>query len=259
MKDLFILIAHLFVTIAKLSRRGGLRAAAAESLAVKQQLLVMKRRQQRAPKLTPRERLVLGVCSLFVSAKRRAKMAVILKTSTLLCFHQALVRRKYHLLYSPKKRRRPGPKGPAREIIALVLDLKRHNPRFGSLKIAQTISHAFGIDINRDMVRRILAKHYHPDPCHTGPSWLSILPQTKDTLWSIDLFKRESIRLHTFRVLVVIDVFTRRFIGFAVAPGDPDGPTVCRMLNHATAGKTPPKYLSSDHDPLFRFHRWLAN
>ena len=31
------------------------------------------------------------------------------------------------------------------------------------------------------------------------------------------------------------------------------------MLNDAIAGKRLPKRLSTDHDPLFRFHRWLAN
>ena len=31
------------------------------------------------------------------------------------------------------------------------------------------------------------------------------------------------------------------------------------MFNCATAGRPKPKYLSTDHDPLFRFHRWLAN
>ncbi|MCK7499519.1 MAG: integrase core domain-containing protein [Comamonadaceae bacterium] len=31
------------------------------------------------------------------------------------------------------------------------------------------------------------------------------------------------------------------------------------MFNHAIAGQPLPKHLSTDHDPLFRFHRWLAN
>ena len=30
-------------------------------------------------------------------------------------------------------------------------------------------------------------------------------------------------------------------------------------FNAATTGQCKPKYLSTDHDPLFRFHRWLAN
>jgi putative transposase len=34
---------------------------------------------------------------------------------------------------------------------------------------------------------------------------------------------------------------------------------VCRMLNEARARQDLPKRLSTDHDPLFRFHRWRAN
>jgi hypothetical protein len=57
MCELFILITHLLVTLAKLARPGGLCAVTAESLAVKQQLLIMKRARRRAPKLTPWDRL----------------------------------------------------------------------------------------------------------------------------------------------------------------------------------------------------------
>ncbi|MGH8488508.1 MAG: helix-turn-helix domain-containing protein, partial [Gammaproteobacteria bacterium] len=49
------------------------------------------------------------------------------------------------------------------------------------------------------------------------------------------------------------------FIGFGVERGDIDGVAVCRMFNHAIAHQTSPKYVSTDNDPLFRFHRWLAN
>jgi hypothetical protein len=31
------------------------------------------------------------------------------------------------------------------------------------------------------------------------------------------------------------------------------------MFNHAVTGRPSPKHVSTDHDPLFRFHRWLAN
>jgi putative transposase len=31
------------------------------------------------------------------------------------------------------------------------------------------------------------------------------------------------------------------------------------MFNHAIRGSVIPKYLSSDHDPLYRFHQWEAN
>src|ERR1700736_1568201 len=139
MRELFVLIAHLLATLAKLGRPGGLGAVAAESLAVKHQLLVMKRAQRRAPNLTSWDRLVLGVCALLVSLQRLSKMAVILNPSTLLRFHHALVKRKYRLLYSPGKRRRPGPKGPSKELIGVVIKMKRRNPRFGYRKIAEQI------------------------------------------------------------------------------------------------------------------------
>src|ERR1700719_2628353 len=171
MREVFILIAHLLVTLAKLARPGGLGAIAAESLAVKHQLLIMKRAQQRrAPKLTSWDRLVLGVCALFVSPKRLSKMAVIVKPSTLLCFHHALVKRKYHLLYSPRKRNRPGPKGPSKQLIVAIIEMKRRNPRFGCRKIAEHISRAFAILINKDVVRRILIQHYRPEAGGDGPS-----------------------------------------------------------------------------------------
>src|ERR1700691_4281467 len=59
--------------------------------------------------------------------------------------------------------------------------------------------------------------------------------------------------------MVVMDVFTRRLVGFGVAPAPIDGVGVCRMFNHAAAAQPLPKYLGTDHDPLLRFHRWLAN
>jgi transposase InsO family protein len=59
--------------------------------------------------------------------------------------------------------------------------------------------------------------------------------------------------------MVVMDVFSRRIIGFAVEATDIDGVGVCRMFNHAIAKHPPPRYLGSDNDPLFLYHRWRAN
>jgi putative transposase len=58
--------------------------------------------------------------------------------------------------------------------------------------------------------------------------------------------------------MLVMDVFTRWIIGFGVAAANLDGPGVCRMFNRAIAKQRMPKHLSSDHDPPFRFQRWLA-
>jgi transposase InsO family protein len=196
-----------------------------------------------------------------VSPRRIPKLSAIVKPATLFKFQNALIDRKYRILFSSSDRlRKTGPKGPSAELIAAIVEMKRRNPKFGCVRIAQQISRTFGLDIDKDVVRRVLAKHYRPDDSgSTGPSWLTLIAQSKDSLWSLDLFRCESILLRSHWVMVVMDVFTRRIVGFGVERGDIDGISVCRMFNHAIAGQQLPKHVSTDNDPLFRFHRWLAN
>ena len=261
MPDLLLLTIHLLVTLAKFLRPGGVRAVAAESLALKHQLLIGDRSRQRAPNLTTLDRLVLGLTTLFIRPHRIPKLSVIIKPATLLKFHKALIDAKYRRLFSSSGRpHKPGPKGPSAELIAAIVEMKGRNPKFGCVRIAQQLSHAFTLDIDKDIVRRVLAKHYRPDGTGSnGPSWLSFIAQSKDSLWSVDLFRCESILLRSYWVMLVMDVFTRRIIGFGAERADIDGVAVCRMFNRASAGQPLPKHISTDHDPLFRFHRWLAN
>jgi putative transposase len=154
---------------------------------------------------------------------------------------------------------RPGPKGPRADLIRAVVEMKQRNPRWGCPGIAEQIALAFGIDINKDVVRRILAAHCQPPADRSGPSWLTFLGHAKDSLHSIDLFQCESVALRTYWVLVVTDQYTRRIIGFGVHRGIVDGVELCQMFNRAIRWQTVPKYLSSDHDPLYRFHQWQAN
>jgi hypothetical protein len=43
---------------------------------------------------------------------------------------------------------------------------------------------AFGVAIDKDVVRRILSVHYRPESDSGGPSWLTFLGHMKDSLWS---------------------------------------------------------------------------
>jgi hypothetical protein len=124
-------------------------------------MLISNRCRHRAPNLTSLDRFVLGLTTLFISPQRIAKLAAILRPVTLLKFQKALVDQKYRLLFLPSATRcKPGPKRPSAELIAAIVELKSRNPKFGYLRIAQQISHAFGVDIDKDVVRRVLAKHY---------------------------------------------------------------------------------------------------
>ena len=254
MKDIIYLLLHLLTTTAKMIQPGGSRAVIAENLLLKQQLIIHSRARQRAPNLTTQDRTLLGVLSLLLKPRRLVRSAIIIKPSTLLSFHNALKKRKYRLLYSPRGGKKPGPKGPSREVIAAIVEMKRRNPRYGCPRIAQQINLAFGLNLDKDTVRRILAVHYKPDPANRGPSWLTTIGHAKDSLWSIDLFRCESILLKSHWVMVVMDQCTRRIIGFGVHASDVDGPTLCRMFNQVTSGQGWPKRISSDNDPLFQYH-----
>ena len=259
MRNLLLTLQHLAVAAAKRCGPGGVRAVIVENLLLKQQLIVLRRARRRAPNLTPSDRLLCGFWSLFLSPKRIRKVAIVLRPSTLLMFHQALVRRKYRRLFSsrpdPKK---PGPKGD-KALIQAIVELKARNPRFGCPRIARIICQTFGIDIDRNVVHRVLSKHYRPAPGGSGPSWLSFIGHTTDSLWSVDLFRCESIVLRSYWVLVVMDQWTRRIIGLGVHHGAVTGADLCRMFNAAMCGQGAPRHLSTDHDPLFEAHRWTAN
>ena len=259
MRDVFSLLLHLLTTIAKLIQPGGSRAVIAENLLLKQQLIIHGRSRQRAPNLTTQDRTVLGFLSLFLDPRRLARSAIIIKPSTVLSFHNALKKRKYRLLYSPRGGRKPGPKGPCNEVIKAIVEMKQGNPRYGCPRIAQQINLAFGLELDKDTVRRVLAVHYKPDPSNRGPSWLTTIGHAKDSLWSVDLFRCESILLKSHWIMVVMDQYTRRIIGFGVHAGNVDGPTLCRMFNEAASEQGWPEHLSSDNDPLFQYHRWKAN
>ena len=243
MRDLAVLFLHLIVTIVRLAGPRGARSVVAESVLLKQQLLILNRPRKRSPNLRVADRIVAGLCALLMRHGRLIRSAIVLKPSTLLSLHRALKDRKYRLLFSPKARKKPGPKGPSQEVIAAVVQMKQRNPTWGCPRIAQQIALAFGIEMNKDVVRRILAARYQPESDSAGPSWLTFLGHMKDSLWSLDLFRCESAILRTHWILVVMDQFTRRIVGFGVHSAIVDGVALCRMFNRAIRWQTLPKYL----------------
>src|SRR2546421_7706326 len=258
MLDIFTLFLHAIVTIIRLVQPGGFRSVVAESVLMRHQVLILNRGRKRAPNLRASDRIIAGLCTLLMRPARVLRSAVVLKPSTLLHFHKVLTKHKYRQLFSSRRVRRPGPKGPTKDLIDAVVEMKRRNLGWGCRRIAQQVALAFGVDIDKDVVRRILGVHFRPE-FGSGPSWLTFLGHTKDSLWSADLFRCESLTLRTHWVLVIMDQFTRRIVGFGIHRGIVDGPALCRMFRQAIWRKSLPRYLSTDNDPLYRFHQWQAN
>ena len=260
MRNLIVLFIHFIATLARLLGPGGVRSLVAESLLLKHQLLIVNRSRQRSPNLRASDRILAGLLALLLRPTRLLRSAIVLKPSTFLGLHKAMSKQKYRVLFSSNPRRKPGPKGPSAELIRAVVEMKQRNPYWGCPRIAQQIALAFHIQIDKDVVRRILVNHHRPGQGSGGPSWLTFLGHMKDSLWRIDLFRCESATLRSHWVLVVMDQYSRRIIGFGVHAGTVDGVALCRMFNRAIRGQLwLPKYLSCDHDPLYRFYQWQAN
>ena len=108
MRDFIILFVHVIVTVVRLAGPGGLRSVVAESALIRHQLLILNRGRKRAPNLRASDRIAAGLFTLFMGPARILRSAIVLKPSTLLHLHSLLRKRKYRLLFSPQRGRRPG-------------------------------------------------------------------------------------------------------------------------------------------------------
>jgi putative transposase len=101
-RDLAVLFLHLLTTVVRLAGPGGARSVVAESVLVKQQLLILNRSRKRCPNLRLSDRMVAGVCALFMLPRWLIRSAIVIKPSTLLNLHRALTQQKYRRLFSSK-------------------------------------------------------------------------------------------------------------------------------------------------------------
>ena len=247
MSLLLQLLAQFLRRLALLCRKDGLKAVVAQNHLLTQQLIALNRGRKRAPSASPLHRICLAFFAMFMSVRRLRQSAVVFRPSTLLRFRDFLTKQKYRFLFSPKKRGKPGPKGPSPEIITAVVEFNRRNPSCGCPRIAQQISDTFRIDLHPDVVRRILIHHFKPGIDSDGPSWLTFLGHSKDSLWSMDFFTTESVLMTSYSVMVVMDQFSRRIVGFAVHRGQVDDGALC-FTGYSSQLFTSPNQLST---PLY--------
>ena len=108
--------------------------------------------------------------------------------------HQARSSQVRRLFSSTPRPKTPGPKGPSAALIQAIVELKSRNPRFGCPDRADHLK-TFGVAIDKNVVNQVLSKHYRPAPGGIGPPWLSFIGHARGSLWSVDLFRCESIVL----------------------------------------------------------------
>jgi hypothetical protein len=218
---------------------------------LRHQVAVLHRQQRRRLRLCSIDRLVW--VWLYRVSPHCLEAIVLVKPATVIQWH----RQGFRLYWRWRSRsgRRPVA-GETRKLIremCLAIEMKRRNPYLGSARspsrsrtlLASSLRKMWSdefwlVAIDRDRTAAVAPGSRRSD-----------MPGT--VCWSVDLFRAESLLLKSYWVMVVMDVFTRRIIGFRVAAANLDRTRVCRMFNRAIARQTMARHLSSDHDPLSTF------
>jgi len=259
---IFYHLVHDMMRILSLLLRQGEQGLIAEVLLLQQQLHTIAKDGKRCPNLTPTERCIFAILTGFISETRLNAVAIIVKPATLIKYHSALVKNKFSVIFGNRKRdkQKPGPKGLSQEVINAIVQAKILNYRMGANKIKEMINLHFKLELTERQVRHVIKTYYKPDPLEQYKrSWLTFLGHTKDSLWSLDWFRVESATLQSYWVMVVMDQFTRKVLGFGVNRFDPDGPSIVKMFIQATKGfSRDDRRVSRDNHLLFKSNRWQS-
>ena len=222
-----------------------------EILALRQQVLVLRRQLGKRPRLSRSERLALLLTCLRMKKQRLLDTVLIVNPATLIGWHRQIVRRHWTF----KQKRKPGRPRVDREVEELVLQIARENLRWGYTKIAGEVRKLGYPTIGRSTVERILKRHgLAPRPQRAGLSWAEFLGQYGRFIWACDFFTVTTATLRTYYVLFFIEVGTRRIVYWNVSE-HPDGDWVAQQFrNIDMLHDELPRYLIHDRDGKFAPH-----
>lgn len=215
----------------------------AENLCLRQQLVVLKRRQQR-PHLHDRDRRFWVVVSRCFAGWRDALLVV--QPETVLRWH----RKGWKAYWRWRSQGRKGGGRPriSRELRELIRRMARENPLWGQQRIQAELAQ-LGF---RVFCARTVAKYMRrPWDGRPSPGWRRFLAQYAKELWACDLFTVQTIWFRTLYVYFVIDHGTREIMHARVT-AHPTGQWLAQQMTEACSpDRVPPRYLIHDRDSCF--------
>ncbi len=153
---------------------GRAKAIVADNLLRKQQLLIVNRYRKRASDLSAIDRVLLGFQTLFLSSHhiKRSRSFSGLRHFLISRHAQEAWVSTAEFIYQAGIVR---PQGPIKKHTQDIIELTQHNTCLGCRRLAQQIDQTFGLNIDKDGVRRVLEKHYHPHLDDSGSSKLNFI------------------------------------------------------------------------------------
>ena len=214
----------------------------AENLCLRQQLIVLKRRQTRPRLRDADRRFWVLACRWF--SEWTANL-VIVKPDTVIRWH-----RKGWKAYWRWRSSRPariGRKKTDPELRALIRRMACENPLWGQRKIQAELAR-LGFRVCARTVARYMRRPYNGTP---SPGWRQFLAQHSSEIWACDLFTVQTLWFRTLYVFFVIHHGTRKIVHARVT-ARPNAQWLAQQVLEACGLSTePPRFLIHDRDSSF--------
>ena len=211
---------------------------AAENLALRQQLAVMKRTNKR-PKIRRADRLFWVLLSRIWTPWR--KSLVIVKPDTVVRWH-----RKGFKLFWKFNAKEPGSPKTDREIRNLVRKMAQANPSWGAPRIHGELLR-LGFNVSERTVSSLMPRR--PPNAKPSQSWRAFLKNHAGKC-SIDFFTVPTATFNILFVLVILRHCRRKVVHFNVT-SNPSAQWTAQQVLEAFPWDTAPKYLMRDRDSIY--------
>src|ERR1017187_2733860 len=163
------------------------------------------------------------------------------RPQTILGWHRSLVKKRWTYPH-----RGPGHPSLPEETVNLICRLARENPRWGYLRIVGELK-KIGVTVSKTSVASVLRRHgFPPAPRRMGPTWSQFLSTQPKGIVATDFFHVDTVLLHRYYVLFVIEVQSR-VVHVLGATTNPNGAWVTQVARN----------FASDVDDAGRSFRFL--
>lgn len=170
-------------------------------------------------------------------------------------FLRIMKRLRYIWFPPPKSRGRPPI---SQEIVKLILDMKRSNWGWGSLRISNELK-MLGIKVSKTTVSKILRENgfIPPRTRFTPISWSTFLSVYK-SVWFVDFTTVFDVKGSQIFIFNVIDSFSRKLI-LSNATLNPTGDWLIQQIRNCEVDGYPlPEALVHDHDGIYgKYFDWI--
>jgi transposase InsO family protein len=222
---------------------------AAENIALRHQVLVLKRKHRGRVKLRGLDRVILGWLSRIGPSVANA--IVIVKPETLVRWHRAGFRKFWRW-----KSGSVGGRPPVNhELRDLILRMAAENPLWGAPRIHGELL-KLGFELAQSTVSNYLRRH----PRARGQTWKTFIENHKDALAAIDLFVAPTIGFKLMYGIVIVHL-KRRELVWTNATLHPTAEWIAQQLTEAFPWDHAPSHLIRDRDASYgaAFKRRLNN